>query len=244
MIVFKEKMQPEDVIMSTFSGWGPTDDGRIKPDFVAAGVGIFSTFETSDDAYGNLQGTSMSTPNAAGTFVLLQQLHKKLSGGRLMKSASLKGLIAHTAREAGRADGPDYEFGWGLVNAVGAADHLIKQNGDNILFREYDLTNQETIAIAITPEVGTKVTATICWIDPPGLVPAVSLDPKDTILVNDLDIKIFNEQETNLPWTLDPARPAAAAESGNNFRDNIEKIEFEASSEAYTIEISHKGAIS
>ena len=23
---------PTDVVMSTFSGWGPTDDGRIKPD--------------------------------------------------------------------------------------------------------------------------------------------------------------------------------------------------------------------
>jgi len=33
----------EDVIMSSFSSWGPTDDGRIKPDLVADGVGVYST---------------------------------------------------------------------------------------------------------------------------------------------------------------------------------------------------------
>lgn len=234
---------PEDVVMSSFSGWGPTDDGRIKPDFVAAGVGIMSTFETSDVAYGNLQGTSMSAPNAAGTFVLLQQLHKKLSGGRLMKSSSLKGLVAHTVREAGKAPGPDYEFGWGLINAVGAAEQLIRQNGDNIMFKEFDLANGQSVALDIVPEVGSQVTATICWIDPPGTVPTRSLDPSDTILVNDLDLKIYNDDETNLPWILDPARPAIAAAKGDNFRDNIEKVEFEATSNQYTLEISHKGAL-
>ena len=231
---------PEDVVMSSFSGWGPTDDGRIKPDFVAAGVGIYSTFETSDDAYGSLQGTSMSAPNAAGTFVLLQQLHKKLSGGRLMKSSSLKGLVAHTAREAGRADGPDYEFGWGLINAAGAADHMIKQNGNNIVFEEYDLNNGESISLNITPKVGTKVVATISWLDPPGTVPSASLDPDDLILVNDLDMTIYNEEETNFPWILDPSKPAMAATTGDNFRDNIEKIEFVATSNNYTLEITHK----
>ncbi|MFN3298723.1 MAG: S8 family serine peptidase, partial [Sediminibacterium sp.] len=30
--------KPADVVMSGFSGWGPTDDGRIKPDLVANGV--------------------------------------------------------------------------------------------------------------------------------------------------------------------------------------------------------------
>src|SRR5690606_23634167 len=44
---------PSSVVMSAFSSWGPTDDGRIKPDLVAAGVSIFSTGVTpsGDDTY-------------------------------------------------------------------------------------------------------------------------------------------------------------------------------------------------
>lgn len=60
-----EYQGPSSVVMSSFSSWGPTDDGRIKPDLVAAGVNIFSTYSsTTNDAYGPLSGTSMSTPNA------------------------------------------------------------------------------------------------------------------------------------------------------------------------------------
>jgi hypothetical protein len=34
---------PGDVVMSSFSSWGPTDDGRIKPDICANGVGLYSS---------------------------------------------------------------------------------------------------------------------------------------------------------------------------------------------------------
>ena len=39
--------------MSTFSGWGPMDDGRIKPDIVAKGVSVYSASydATSNSSY-------------------------------------------------------------------------------------------------------------------------------------------------------------------------------------------------
>ena len=40
-----------NVLMSDFSAWGPTDDGRVKPDVVANGVGVYSSIATSDTAY-------------------------------------------------------------------------------------------------------------------------------------------------------------------------------------------------
>jgi hypothetical protein len=40
---------PNEFSMATFSSWGPTDDGRIKPDLVGVGVGVFSTLENSGD---------------------------------------------------------------------------------------------------------------------------------------------------------------------------------------------------
>ncbi|MBM3891133.1 MAG: peptidase S8, partial [Verrucomicrobia bacterium] len=62
---------PANGTMSDFSNWGPTDDGRIKPDIVANGVSLYSTYGTSDTSYGTMSGTSMSSPNAAGSAMLL-----------------------------------------------------------------------------------------------------------------------------------------------------------------------------
>ena len=60
-------VSPGSVSMSTFSGWGPTDDGRIKPDIVANGIGLVSSVAGSDTAYSSESGTSMArTTSSAG----------------------------------------------------------------------------------------------------------------------------------------------------------------------------------
>ena len=74
----------EPAAMMQFSGWGPTDDGRIKPDIVANGALVYSARATADDAYGSMSGTSMATPNAAGSALLLLDLHQKLFDGSTM----------------------------------------------------------------------------------------------------------------------------------------------------------------
>jgi hypothetical protein len=48
---FDEYTGPESAEMSTFSSWGPTRDGRIRPDVVGDGVGVVSTGAGSEDAY-------------------------------------------------------------------------------------------------------------------------------------------------------------------------------------------------
>ena len=104
-----------DISMSTFSGWGSTDDGRIKPDVVGNGVELYSTVNDSNNAYDSSNGTSMASPNVAGTAVLLKE-HFETSLGYSPLSSTLKGLIIHTASDAGNV-GPDYSYGWGLVDA-------------------------------------------------------------------------------------------------------------------------------
>ncbi|WP_421020008.1 S8 family serine peptidase, partial [Klebsiella pneumoniae] len=64
--------KPGDVVMSSFSSWGPTDDGRIKPDLVADGVSVTSTGGNSTTSYATLSGTSMAAPNTTGSLLLLQ----------------------------------------------------------------------------------------------------------------------------------------------------------------------------
>ncbi len=101
---------PASVVMSSFSSWGPTDDGRIKPDIVANGVGVYSCDDDADNDYTTMDGTSMAAPSTTGTLALLQDYYKDFRGGT-MSATSLKGLVVNTANEAGTANGPDYRFG-------------------------------------------------------------------------------------------------------------------------------------
>jgi len=71
----------EDIIATDFSAWGPTDDGRIKPDLVADGVDLLSPINTSNTSYAVFSGTSMSAPNTTGSLLLLQEYYTKLKPG-------------------------------------------------------------------------------------------------------------------------------------------------------------------
>ncbi|MEQ9415645.1 MAG: S8 family serine peptidase, partial [Cyclobacteriaceae bacterium] len=152
-----------DVEITSFSSFGPTDDGRIKPDIVAPGQAVFSTSSNSASAYQTLNGTSMSSPAATGTLILLQELHKNLNAGNLMKSATLKALAIHTAREAGPNTGPDYMFGWGLLDAESAAKTLIEKDDQNIFVDELSLNSGEVFELTLEPKENTKITATLVW---------------------------------------------------------------------------------
>jgi trimeric autotransporter adhesin len=59
--------------MSSFSGWGPTDDGRVKPDIVAKGVSVYSPIASGDSNYSIYSGTSMASPMVTGSIGLLLQ---------------------------------------------------------------------------------------------------------------------------------------------------------------------------
>jgi subtilisin family serine protease len=83
---------------------------------------FFQHHDGGGAGYTSMSGTSMATPNASGSALLIQQYYNSRKGD-FMKAASLKGLIIHTADEAGNA-GPDYTYGWGLMNTAKAVQHL------------------------------------------------------------------------------------------------------------------------
>jgi hypothetical protein len=231
------------VPMSWFSSFGPTDDGRIKPDLVADGVGVFSTI--NGGAYTVADGTSMSTPNATGSFVLLQELYKKLHANHVMRSSTLKALAIHSAKEAGDANGPDYRFGWGLIDAEAAANVLLKEDGVNVRVEELTLTNGGSYSLNLEPVPNKKITATIVWTDPMATSPGDVLDPQTPMLINDLDIRIIDGDGNEFfPWILDPSNPPAPATKGDNFRDNVEKLEIELPEDKmYQLIVTHKGSL-
>lgn len=236
--------QPSDVVMSSFSSWGPTDDGRIKPDVVADGVAVLSAISTSDNSYSSMSGTSMASPAAAGAAFLLQEYYSQLHGGTVMRSATLKGLIIHTANEAGPTAGPDYQFGWGLINVKKAAEVIKANNSAGHIIEERVLANGGSYTRNITASGTGPLIATICWTDPKGAV-ETTINDHTPRLVNDLDLRIKMGTNTYLPWKLNPLNPSAAATQGDNTLDNVERVEVTnlVPGQTYTIEVTHKGTL-
>ncbi len=232
--------QPSDVSSTAFSSWGPADDGRIKPDVVANGYTLTSCDDTGDTDYLTISGTSMSTPSVAGALGLLQELYDNLHN-TYMKASTLKGLVIHTADEAGSSDGPDYQNGWGLVNIRTAADLIAIDDISGRIF-ENSLANGETYEIILNSNGTEPIKATICWTDIPGTPVSASLDPTDKMLVNDLDLRIQGTS-THYPWKLDGQNPSSAAtNNSDNDVDNVEVVSINnPASGQYTLRVSHKG---
>jgi len=232
------------VNMSSFSSWGPTDDGRIKPDISAKGVNTFSSVGPGNSNYANYSGTSMSAPSVAGAAILLQQHYSNLNAGEFMLSSTLRGLIIHTADEAGAAPGPDYRFGWGLINTERAAA-VLTNNGTTSTVQELTLPQANVFTLTGTAIPGERLVASITWTDKQGNVTAGQIEDDDTpMLVNDLDLRVTDSNNVEfLPWILDHTNFSAPATNGDNFRDNVEKIEIDNPVGDYTITISHKGVL-
>jgi len=217
---------PSSVNITGFSSRGPTDDGRIKPDVVGDGSGLLSANNSNDTDYGRSSGTSMSSPNVAGSLLLLQELHREMKG-EFMLSSSLKGLAIHTADDAGNP-GPDYIYGWGLINTESAAEVLAQPLRHP--FIEDNLNPSDTFNYSISSDGQTPIRSTLCWTDPAGEVSAPTLNDRTPRLVNDLDVRILAVSGSDsgtvyLPFTLDPENPGAEALPGDNFRDNVEMID-------------------
>ncbi|MHC5184724.1 MAG: S8 family serine peptidase [Planctomycetota bacterium] len=224
---------PSKATMSSFSCWGPSDDGRIKPDIVANGVGLYSSLSSTNSSYASYSGTSMSSPNACGAAALLLQQHADLFGGQFMRASTLKGLIIHTTDDLGTA-GPDYRNGFGLMNTQAAADLMM------------GAANYPNKDILIEDTVTTSQTIHLCWTDPPGAA-QTGLDNTTRILVNDLDLRIIHPNSITIyePFVLDPLNPTAAATTGDNNLDNVEQVEIAAPpvSGVYTVEVTYKGTL-
>src|SRR5690606_27100257 len=167
----------------------------------------------------------MAAPSVAGAIILLQQHYNDLNS-EFMRASSLKGLVIHTADETGLHPGPDYRCGWGLINTERAAE-VISNDGNTAHIMELTLNEGETLQFAGTAVAGQRVVATICWTDRAGTVlPGQNEDQDDPRLVNDLDLRVIDGSNTTfMPWILDHHNFPAAATNGDNYRDNVEKIE-------------------
>lgn len=217
--------------ITPFSSTGPTDDGRIKPDLVANGFDLKSTDIDTDADYRNLSGTSMATPNACGSATLLVDQYNRLFGSA-MRASTLKALLIHTADDIGNP-GPDYFFGWGLIDVKDAADLLIDHQASPTKKR----LTEDQVSTSITSRTHSfiwdgvsPIKATIAWTDPAGTAVS-SHDSRTPTLKNNLNLKLIAPDGTqHLPfvmpfvgtWTV--ASMSQNATTGINNTDNVEQV--------------------
>ncbi len=213
------------------SSRGPATDGRIKPDITANGQGQNSTSE--NNGYLVFGGTSGAAPGIAGVSAQLYELYASLNGGILPPSALIKATLLNTANDYGNV-GPDFKFGWGIVNG-NRAGKLIEDGrylSDDI---SQGNTNTHTINV---PTGTTQVRFMVYWSDPAA---AAGANPA---LVNDLDLVVKDPSDDSfLPWILDPTpNPTnldTPATTGIDRLNNMEQVLLNnPASGNYTIEVT------
>lgn len=192
-----------DRSISNYSCFGPTDDGRIKPDICTRGTGINSSQYTNDTAYSgvaNSDGTSYASPAAAAAALLLQQYYYSLNNS-YMAASMLKAILLHSADDEGTA-GPDAKFGWGILNIERAAQiikdakltgkarlHTFITNPINNSSNEIQINGAGTAGNFPGVDTGT-LRASICWADDEGTEQTSidGVDPTNSRLVHNFDI--------------------------------------------------------
>jgi len=94
--------------VTTFSSVGPTYDRRMKPDVVALGSAVWSAQARTWDRYAPVSGTSFAAPLVAGCAALVLSRHPDWGPEAVRDALTMS---------ASRADRPDNQYGWGIVNA-------------------------------------------------------------------------------------------------------------------------------
>lgn len=203
-------------VLANSSSRGPAYDGRIKPDIAANGLDHMSTDE--NNGYLTFGGTSGAAPGIAGVSAQLYELYGDINGGALPPAALIKATLLNTANDAGNV-GPDFQFGWGIVNGLRAG--MLLEDGRHLNSTvSQGNTNNHTITV---PSGTQQVRFMLYWNDP------AAANGATTALINDLDLVVTDPSAGNhLPWVLDPTPNAsnlnAPATNGADHLNNMEQV--------------------
>lgn len=213
--------------MTSFSSFGPVQDGRVKPDISSMGNNVFST-TTPANSYTFMSGTSMATPGVAGSVSLLVQRYRQLNANANPPSALIKNAVLNTAQDLGNT-GPDYKFGYGRIDVLEAA-RVLEQNRYTV----NNIGNGSSQDISVTVPAGvSRLNVMLVWNDPAGTANAA------IPLVNNLDLTVLSGGTSHLPWVLDKNNPANPATTGVDVVSNVEQVTVNSpTAGVYTIRVT------
>lgn len=99
-----------------FSSYGPSADGRIKPDIASVGWNTVLTNTAGNAITGN--GTSFSNPNIAGLITCLWQAFPEFNNMEILDAVK---------KSSSRYTNPDDRIGYGIPNMKSAYEYLLKE---------------------------------------------------------------------------------------------------------------------
>jgi hypothetical protein len=213
-----------DLTIIGFSSRGPAKDGRVKPDVVARGSNVFST--VPENSYVTLSGTSMSAPAVTGMTALLTEQWRRTFNGANPRPDQLKAVIIAGTEDLGNP-GPDFTFGFGLVNAKKSAD-LIRNDEGGLYIRNVTFAQGTggLVQFPLVVEQAQTVRVVLNWADP--AIPYLGGDDyvAEKALVNNLDLRVVDPTGTTWrPYVLDANNVQGSATRGVNNVDNVEMVE-------------------
>lgn len=185
-----------------FSSKGPAYDGRIKPDICAVGPG----------------GTSHASPGIAGVMTQLYQAFKFHNGGQEPDAGLVKAILQNTAEDLGNP-GPDFQYGYGRINARRAYDLIA--GGRHLTA---SISNGNTNTHTLNVPAGTReIRCLVYWTD------REATSGASAALVNDLDFRLTAPNAAVYqPWVLDTAANGVSlnlpAVRGRDSLNNMEQV--------------------
>lgn len=215
---------PGNVTAAGFSSRGPAKDGRVKPDVVARGVNVLSPVPT--DSYERKGGTSMASPAVTGIAALLTEQWRETFANANPLPEQLKAIIIAGAVDVGNP-GPDYTYGFGLVNAKNSADLILADNAKGTRIQNINFTEgaTQTREFPMTVAQAQNLRVVLNWADKPTVLLG-DAEITDPVLINDLDLKVIDPSGTvHLPYKLDRINYLNNATRGVNTVDNVEMLE-------------------
>jgi subtilisin family serine protease len=99
--------------IASFSSFGPTSDGRVKPDLASVGAGTFVALPDGNIAQGN--GTSYAAPNLAGLIACLWQAFPEFKNQEIINAVK---------QSADRYVSPNDRTGYGIPDMSAAFEIL------------------------------------------------------------------------------------------------------------------------
>lgn len=207
-------LNAEDYSIANFSSRGPVLDGRLKPEITAAGWAVTSTITYNN--YGINSGTSMASPVVTGAISLVCQRYRQKNAGANPRGSLMKAILCNTAEDLGNP-GPDYTFGFGMLNARRAVEAI-----DSSRYFINMITNAGSTAHMITiPANTSQVKIMLYWTDSAAAMNA------GKALVTDLDLSVTAPGGVlHRPLVLNPlpANVSNIAMEGVDHANNIEQV--------------------
>ena len=185
--------------MAAFSGRGPCDDGRTKPDVIAPATMICAPRSSVmrrplKGPYHFKNGTSMAAPLVAGAAALVREWLQRDRGLANPDAATIKAALIAGARSLAPGQYGDGQYreipdaapnsveGWGMVDVARSVGMV----GDMAVYDACVIAEGETSSFAVKAKEGEVLAVVLAYADAPAEMAAASQ------LVNDLDLCVVS----------------------------------------------------